>query len=119
MIVIKRLAAASLVAFGLCAGLATAQEIRELKFDALVKTGMMNAEILEMMPDERMLTVRLEETEEMATLIVPEDSDIIRTFPNNIEREIELSDLNVGDMITVEGYEVEGVARIRIIELAA
>jgi hypothetical protein len=74
-----------------------------------------DAKIVEMHPEERTLMVEIEPTDEMTRLIVPENADIIMEFPNDIEREIELSDLHVGDSITLEGHEVEGAFRVRIV----
>lgn len=117
-----RLTAASLISLGFLSSTAIAQapppEVPELEIDYLVNEGEVEVKILEINADARTLTVEVDETKETATLLVPEDADIIRTFPNNIQREIELSDLSIGDDIMIQGVEVDGVVHITIVGVA-
>jgi hypothetical protein len=117
MKILQRIAAASLIAGGLLAGTAPAQEpsekISELEPDYFLEQGSVEAEIIEMNTEVRTLTVQMDDV--TANLIVPENAEIVRTFPNNLEREIQLSDLRVGDDIMIEGYEVDGLIQLRII----
>jgi hypothetical protein len=111
--------ASILAAAGLLAGTVYAQapdpEVAVFDFVELENEQTVDAKIVEMHPEERTLMVEIEPTDEMTRLIVPENADIIMEFPNDIEREIELSDLHVGDSITLEGHEVEGAFRVRIV----
>jgi hypothetical protein len=119
---IHRLTAASLIGLGFLSTTAIAQspppEVPELEVEYLVNEGEVEVKILEIDSDARTLTVEVDETQETATLLVPEDADIIRTFPNNIQREIELSDLSIGDDIMIQGVEVDGVVHITIVGVA-
>jgi hypothetical protein len=117
---LQHIVAASLVTGSLLVNGSFAQEpseaMPELELDYFLDQGSVEAEILEMKPEVRTLTVQLEDM--TAHLIVPENADIVRTFPNNIEREIALDELRVGDDIMIEGYRVDGVIQIRIIGVA-
>jgi len=114
---------ASTAALCLLAAAASAQvsttEIPELESDRLVDEGLVEAKILDVDYDERMLTVRFDANHETARLIVPRNADIFRTFPNNLERRIELSDLRPGDDISVQAVVVEGIIHLHIIGLAS
>lgn len=90
-------------------------EVPELESDQLVDEVMGEAQILEMNSDERTMTVRFDETKETATLIFPESAYIALTFPNEMERRIELDELNVGDKIMVQGFVVDEVVGLNII----
>jgi hypothetical protein len=117
MKILQRIAAASLIAGGMLVSTALAQEpskeMSELELDYLLEQGTVEAEIIEMNTEVRTLTVQMDDV--TANLIVPENAEIVRTFPNNLEREIQLSDLRVGDDIMIEGYEVDGLIQLRII----
>jgi hypothetical protein len=117
MKILQRIAAASLIAGGMLVSTALAQEpskeMSELELDYLLEQGTVEAEIIEMNTEVRTLTVQMGDV--TANLIVPENAEIVRTFPNDLEREIQLSDLRVGDDIMIEGYEVDGLIQLRII----
>jgi hypothetical protein len=112
----------TLLAAYLLAGAAfgQAQQVDVTVFDThrLNEHGMMEAEILSADYDNRTLTVRLEAENETARLIVPEGTEIIETAPNDIERPIELSDLSPGEAIHIEGIEIDGIMRFRIVGMA-
>ena len=117
----NRLIAATLIAAGTFVGLARAQAqevvqaIPVLQLEHVVDMGPFEARILETQPEDRTLTVRLDSNNEEARLIVPRNADIVRTFPNDIERDIELDQLDPGDKIMVEGVEVDGIIELHIV----
>lgn len=119
---INRLTAASLIGLGFLSANAVAQtpppEVPELEVDYLVDEGEVEVKILEINPENRTMTVRVEATEDLATLVIPEEAELFRTFPNNIQREIEFEDFSVGDDIMVQGVEVDGVVRFTIVGLS-
>ncbi|MDX1562030.1 MAG: hypothetical protein R3305_03850 [Gammaproteobacteria bacterium] len=80
-----------------------------------VDNGPVDATILEADYDARTLTVRLDGSSDPATLLIPEEAEIVLTGANNLERKIEIDELNVGDDIKIEGFEVDGVVHIRIV----
>jgi hypothetical protein len=94
-------------------------EVPELESEQLVDEGLVAAKILEIDSEDRMLVVRFEENQETARLFVPESADIIRTFPNNVQRDIELSELSPGDNIELQAVVIEEVLHLTIIGIAA
>jgi len=86
------------------------------KISDLADSGAMEANIVETDYDNRTLTVRFESDNEMAKLVVPDDAEIVQMGPNNLaERPMGLHDLHSGDQIKVEGVEIDGAIRLRII----
>jgi hypothetical protein len=94
-------------------------EVPELESDQLVDEGLVEAKILEMNSEERTMTVRFDATKDTAKLIVPENAYIALTFPNELERRIELDELSVGDNIMVQTVVVDEIVEVRIIGVAS
>lgn len=91
-------------------------DVLVLDVDDLADGDTMEAEIMAADYDDRTLTVRFESGNEIARLIVPENADLVQMGPNNLaEREMRITDLHSGDRIEIEGVEVEGVLRLRIV----
>lgn len=78
------------------------------------------AEIIDANYDERTLTVRFESDKETAELVVPENAEIMLSSPpNDIQREVDLIQLNPGDEIELQALEVEGVLHLHIVGIAS
>jgi hypothetical protein len=92
-------------------------EVPQLESDRLVNEGLIEAKILNIDTEHRMMTVRFDDTNDTAKVIVPENAEIIRTYANDLRREIELKDLDAGDNVSLQAFEVEGVIQLRIIGL--
>jgi hypothetical protein len=113
----------STAAIALSCIFATAAIAQSSQTDALVfeisdlaGSGAMEAHIVETDYDNRTLTVRFESGNKMARLVVPDDAEIVQMGPNNLaERPMRFSDLHSGDQIEVEGVEIDGAVRLRII----
>lgn len=98
---------------------APAIDVTLLDLDELAGNGATDATILDANYDERALTVRFESDDETARVIVPEAAEIVQMAPNNIERPVDLTQLNPGDEVTLTAVEVDDALHLRIVGSAS
>lgn len=111
---------AAMILAGMFATAAIAQsqqsDVLILEVDDLADGDTIEAQVLETNYDERTLTVQFMSDNEIAQLVVPENAELVQKGPNNLaDREMEFSDLHSGTRIELEGVEVEGAIRLRIV----